>query len=324
MHYDVFNGDADGIFALHQLRLADPVDEAELITGVKRDIALLRKIGTAENSNITVVDISLDKNRDELVRLLAADNRVLYVDHHYAGDIPHSDALEHHIEPSAETCSSLIVNELLGGRYQKWAACGAFGDNLDEQAKQVAAAASMKDDELAALKEIGELFNYNGYGTRIEDLHFHPASLYEAVQPYEDPLEFFSSTDIMTRLRDGFNDDMARAIDQQNISTIAPHRIYLLPNAPWARRISGVFSNHKAREQPEAAHAVIVKNEDDTLQISVRAPLAARENADTLCRRFPSGGGRAAAAGINHLPEAMLGEFTEAFHTIFSDETDTD
>ncbi|HZV66950.1 MAG TPA: hypothetical protein VFG03_18780, partial [Telluria sp.] len=41
--YDVFNGDADGICALHQLRLAQPA-ETRLITGVKRDIALLDRL----------------------------------------------------------------------------------------------------------------------------------------------------------------------------------------------------------------------------------------------------------------------------------------
>ncbi|HTN65634.1 MAG TPA: acetyltransferase, partial [Burkholderiaceae bacterium] len=33
-HFDVFNGDADGLCALHQLRLAAPLD-AVLITGIK-------------------------------------------------------------------------------------------------------------------------------------------------------------------------------------------------------------------------------------------------------------------------------------------------
>ena len=42
-HYDAFNGDADGLCALHQLRLAQPL-EAVLVTGVKRDIALLKRI----------------------------------------------------------------------------------------------------------------------------------------------------------------------------------------------------------------------------------------------------------------------------------------
>jgi hypothetical protein len=40
---DVFNGDADGICALIQYRLAYPAD-ATLVTGVKRDIKLLEKI----------------------------------------------------------------------------------------------------------------------------------------------------------------------------------------------------------------------------------------------------------------------------------------
>jgi hypothetical protein len=322
-YFDVFNGDADGIFALHQLRLATPIEKTILITGVKRDIALLRKIKDAKNCNITVLDISLDKNRDELVSFLKRGNRVLYIDHHFAGDIPDADTLEHHIEPSAKTCTSLIVNELLQGRYSKWAICGAFGDNLDEQAKLLAATTTMSKSEVKALKEMGELFNYNGYGSKIDDLHFHPAKLYEAIQPFPDPLEFYSSTDIVSHLRDGYTEDMARAADQKNISAKAPHRLYLLPTAPWARRIAGVFSNHKAREKPQAAHAVIVANDDGTLQISVRAPLNARKNADTLCRQFPSGGGRAAAAGINHLPEKMLGEFTEAFHAIFSNTSKT-
>lgn len=44
MHtYDVFYGDADGICALIQLRLAKPC-ESTLVAGVKRDIALAKKV----------------------------------------------------------------------------------------------------------------------------------------------------------------------------------------------------------------------------------------------------------------------------------------
>ena len=42
-HYDVCNGDADGLFALRQLRLAEPV-ESIVVTGIKRDIALLGRV----------------------------------------------------------------------------------------------------------------------------------------------------------------------------------------------------------------------------------------------------------------------------------------
>ena len=41
--YDIFNGDADGICALLQLRLAEP-RQSTLITGVKRDIDLLKQV----------------------------------------------------------------------------------------------------------------------------------------------------------------------------------------------------------------------------------------------------------------------------------------
>ena len=307
MHYDVFNGDADGIFAMHQLRLANPIDDAALITGVKRDIALLQKIRTVQNGTITVADVSLDKNRRELLELLQRNNRVLYIDHHYAGDIPENEALEHHIETSATTCTSIIANSFLNGRFPRWAICGAFGDNLDEQANQLAHSADVSGSRLATLKEIGELFNYNGYGTRLEDLHVHPADLYRAVRPYNDPFRLYAQTDIVEQLRNGFAEDMARAENQKNISPSPPHRVYILPRSAWARRIAGVFSNRKARQQPEGAHAIIVENDDSTFQVSVRAPLVARRHADTLCRQFPTGGGRAGAAGINSLPSIYPG-----------------
>jgi hypothetical protein len=42
-----------------------------------------------------------------------------------------------------------------------------------------------------------------------------------------------------------------------------------------------------------------------------------RKNADLLCRAFPTGGGRAAAAGINSLPPEMLDQFIAAFHATY-------
>jgi hypothetical protein len=68
--YDVFYGDADGICALHQLRLAEP-RESVLITGVKRDIALLERVDAQSGDEVTVLDISLARNAAALNRLLA-------------------------------------------------------------------------------------------------------------------------------------------------------------------------------------------------------------------------------------------------------------
>ena len=56
-NYDVFNGDTDGIFARHQLRLAIPLDTVN-ISGVKRDVNLLRHVDPVEGDLVTVLDIS--------------------------------------------------------------------------------------------------------------------------------------------------------------------------------------------------------------------------------------------------------------------------
>jgi intracellular sulfur oxidation DsrE/DsrF family protein len=82
MHYDVFNGDADGIIALLQLRLAEP-KQATLVTGVKRDIKLVEQVVAAGDAvTATVLDISMEKNSAALQSLLASGVEVFYCDHH--------------------------------------------------------------------------------------------------------------------------------------------------------------------------------------------------------------------------------------------------
>jgi hypothetical protein len=95
------------------------------------------------------------------------------------------------------------------------------------------------------------------------------------------------------------------------------NRVYILPDTPWARRVTGVFSNFRAREKPDAAHAVITEDKNNTLRISVRAPLNDRRDADTLCKLFPTGGGRKSAAGINSLPADQLEKFLEKFLSFY-------
>ena len=129
INYDVFNGDADGICALLQLRLAEP-KESQLITGVKRDINLLRRVQANAGDCITVLDISMAKNQADLQRLLNTGAEVFYVDHHFAGDVPSSAALKTLINEAADVCTSLLVNHYLRGAYVAWGIVGTFGDNL--------------------------------------------------------------------------------------------------------------------------------------------------------------------------------------------------
>ena len=67
--YDIFNGDADGICALHQLRLAIP-REAHMVTGAKREIRLLERVRARAGDELTVLDVSLESNREGIVRAL--------------------------------------------------------------------------------------------------------------------------------------------------------------------------------------------------------------------------------------------------------------
>ena len=135
--YDVFNGDADGICALHQLRLADPADST-LVTGLKRDIALLDRVPARSGDVVTVLDVSLDRNREALVAMLVGGVVVHYFDHHYAGGIPRHHAFLSVIDESGRLCTSAIVDRYLGGAHRAWAVVGAFGDGLDALAVDLA------------------------------------------------------------------------------------------------------------------------------------------------------------------------------------------
>ena len=314
---DVFNGDADGICALQQLRLSEPRPEAGLLSGVKRDITLLDQVSEVRDTALTVLDISLDRNRDSLEKILAAGNRVFYADHHYAGEVPDSKQLTVHIDPQPLTCTSLIINQFLDGKYPLWAIVGAFGDNLDESAEQLARQSGIGQTALAQLKETGILLNYNGYGASVEDLFFHPAELFRQVQPYTDPLDFYTDAEALQTLKKGYQNDMEQALSFAPVHQDRSGRIYKLPAEAWARRVAGVYSNTLARQEPALAHALLTENADKSLRISVRAPLKNRTGADMLCRRFTGGGGRAAAAGINALPPEQLDDFIRAFSAQF-------
>ncbi len=310
-HFDAFNGDADGICALHQLRLASP-RESVLLTGVKRDISLVKHVRAEPGDTVTVLDISLEKNLDDLLKVLADGGQVEYFDHHFPGDIPQHASLQTHIDTAAETCTGLIVNQHLGGKHLPWAVTAAFGDNLDVAASQAATPLELSDSELEQLKTLGILLNYNGYGSSIEDLYFPPANLYLRVKPYTSPFDFIAKDDAYKTLEDGYQDDRDRVEAINPETTNDTFALYILPNDPFARRISGVYANELARANPDRAHALLSELDDGTYQVSLRAPLNNREGADDVCRQFDTGGGRKAAAGVNHLPVSEVDRFKSA------------
>lgn len=317
MNHDIFNGDADGICALHQLRLASPAAN-NLVTGVKRDLGLLQHVEAGAGDEVTVLDLALSRNRDALLALLDKGVSVRYFDHHVAKDAPAHPNLIAMIDTSPDICTSLLVNRYLSGKHLIWAVVGAFGDNLQQAAYQAAEPLGLKPQQLVTLRELGEYLNYNSYGETVEDLYFHPAELYRTLHHHENPFSFIRDEGIFETLKHGYTEDMALA------HAIRPERetqagaIYILPDKPWSRRVSGAFGNTLASASPDRAQAVLTQRSDGAFVVSVRAPLATSNGADVLCSRFATGGGRKGAAGINRLPQGELPQFMQTFDEVFS------
>lgn len=318
MHYDVFNGDADGICALIQLRLDKP-KESKLITGIKRDIQLLDKVPVSAGDSLTVLDISFEKNSRRVIEFLGLGASIFYVDHHQPGEIPSHPNLETLIDTDNAICTSLLVNKYLDGKYPLWAVTAAFGDNLNQSAENLASTLKLSNVDLEALKNLGIYINYNGYGSSVDDLHFPPDVLYLEMSRYKTPFDFISDNRAtFEKLQNGYSQDMsnAEAIKPEYRSDAV--EVFLLPDVAWARRVSGVFGNHLANLNPSKAHAVLSINKDGGYLISVRAPLDNKVGADELCSQFATGGGRKSAAGINHLPQEQLSLFINKFNGYYS------
>jgi hypothetical protein len=194
----------------------------------------------------------------------------------------------------------------------------AFGDNLDEPARELAAGIGLPPGALERLRELGRCLNYNAYGETEADLIAAPAALYRAVARYPDPLAFVEAEPLFARLAS------ARAADLAAARAVAPRWskgravLFVLPDAPWSRRVMGSYANHLAAADRGRAVAVLVPVAGGGYIVSVRAPERSSTGADELCRKFPTGGGRRDAAGVDRLPATALGDFERAFADAFA------
>jgi hypothetical protein len=317
--FDIFNGDADGLCAAQQWRLAYPAP-SHLITGVKRTIALVKTVPAQAGDHCTVFDLSFDVNRSAVQDLLTRQVHIDYFDHHYAGDILQHPNLKTTISQQPMQGTSWLVDQHLTGRYRRWAIVGTFGDNFDETADELAASESLTASQRETLKTLGMLLNYNGYGTTVADLHIAPDVLLQRMRPFSDPFAFIAADPAFEMLQQGYEHDLqqARQITPDYLNETVG--IWILPPHAWARRVSGVYANQLARNHPERAHALLTPITDDCFVVSVRAPLARPYGADELCRQFATGGGRVAAAGINQLPATEYTAFVKAITAHFSKE----
>jgi len=305
--FDVCNGDADGLCAVLQWRLAHPAP-ATLVTGLKREIELLRQVPAETGDEVLVCDLSMQRNHGALHRLLQAGVIVRYVDHHHVDPLPRHAALQACIDFDPRVCTSLLMDRLLHGRFRAWALVGAYGDNLTRVADALGAEMGLAPAQCLQLRLLGEGINYNAYGDEAGDQHITPQQLYARLSQHAQPLDLMRVDTIGHELDALRRADLHQALAQP-IHAAGPHARWVhLPDEPWSRRVIGGLANELASSAPQQAHAVLKADRQGGYVVSIRAPHSLPAGADAFCRRF-GGGGRASAAGIDHLPAADLERF---------------
>ena len=106
--FDVFNGDADGLCALHQLRVGDAARVgARHWCQTDATLRCPQRVPAQRGDAVTALDISAATNHDALVALLDRGVAVQYFDHHYAGDLPRHPGLAATIDPTG-MCTAML------------------------------------------------------------------------------------------------------------------------------------------------------------------------------------------------------------------------
>ncbi|HYN59301.1 MAG TPA: hypothetical protein VET87_07090 [Rubrivivax sp.] len=305
--FDVCNGDADGLCAVLQWRLAHP-GPATLVTGLKRELDLLQHVPAEAGDEVLVCDLSMQRNHAALLRLLQQGVHVRYFDHHKVDQVPRHPLLQARIDFDAQVCTSLLMDRELQGRFRAWALVGAYGDNLTHVADGLAGDIGLDDAARRQLRLLGEGINYNAYGDAPADQHIAPQRLYAVLQRYAHPLELLRHESLGTELDALRRADLQQALGHEIRTAGGGARWLTLPDTAWSRRVIGGLANELASTEPRLAHAVLKADRRGGFVVSLRAPQAAPAGADEFCRRF-GGGGRAGAAGIDHLPADELDRF---------------
>lgn len=313
--YDIFNGDADGLCALQQLRLAEPV-AATCVTGPKRDNALVERVEAQPGDRLTVCDLSLESNLVATRRALDAGARVRWFDHHRPGEPFEHPALERHVDLSPAMCTSAIVDRHLGGAHRAWAVTGAFGDNLGATARRLAETLDLDEAVTDVLRRLGESLNYNAYGDDVRELLFDPEDLHRRMRGIAHPLRFAEVDPAFGVLEKSMRDDLERSSALVPILESPAVACFELPDAAWSRRVSGVLANRLAREHPARAHALLTPS-GGRFTVSIRAPIDAPKGADLVAIGFASGGGRAGAAGIGGLAAEDVPRLLTALRRVY-------
>jgi hypothetical protein len=188
---------------------------------------------------------------------------------------------------------------------------------MPEEALALARQTDLDAQAIGRLRELGESLNYNAYGESETDVLVPPDKLYRILARYDDPFRLANEEPVIERLLRERTQDLELALGVPPLRATAETATYLLPDAPWSRRVSGTFANQLARQHLRRAFAVFAPRRGDGYVVSVRVPAGAQIGAHEFCSAFPGGGGRREAAGIDRLPAEDLALFVRRFGDAF-------
>lgn len=313
-YYDIFNGDADGLISLHQYRMFFP-KKSKPISGVKRDVKLLRHVLNVKKSIITVFDISHRSNADYVESILSNSNKITWFDHHEADYYRPGNNFRMNLDSDPNCCTSWLVDQYIDGAHRPWTLAAAYGDNMDSLVERINPAFS--EHTLKVLKEVGQTLNYNGYGNTIEDLNADPVDVYNDMKQYESPFKYKRDSELYGMIHAQMLKDAADLASSDILYNDTNIDVVLLPDTKAAVRYSGIYSNQLTTDNPNKAFAVLTRVEGG-YRVSIRAPKNAPVGASAVALQFATGGGREKAAGINLLPVDEYDKFVGALQKQFS------
>ena len=153
--------------------VADPASAGSIVfTGIKRDIECCRQ---SRPGLMTRSPCSTSRSAQQRGASAAARSRGRrhVVRPSLARAHPVHDGFAPHIDTDPETCTSLLVDRHLKGRFRLWAIAAAYGDNLAASAERLADAVPLSPPQRAQLRMLGEAVNYNAYGDSEADVRIH-------------------------------------------------------------------------------------------------------------------------------------------------------
>lgn len=291
------------------------------ITGLKRDLALLKKLPQDHAGPVIGFDLAFGPNAEAAQAFLAKGHQPLaWFDHHEPGPLPQSPRFTPFIQAQKGLCTAMIVNATLGQAFPLWAAMAAYGDNVTGAAEAMLAAQGVAKDQAEAIAETGRLLNYNAYGEE-KDTLFAPLTLAEGLMAFESALDFIAQSPWIPALRAQWQADEAHFAALKPWRENASARVYVLDDAPWARRFAASWVNALSRSRPDLASAILTPDGTQHFTVSLRAPKTgphAHFEASRFASAWPKGGGRPQAAGINALPVSEAERLANSFLAEFA------